>query len=71
MSFRYTLDGRTSEVAMTSGGRGWFRGVLGDLPRPAASTRIAVRVVAVDEAGNVSPEGSPVHVTLYPYCTPG
>ncbi|MEW2379739.1 serine/threonine-protein kinase [Micromonospora sp. NPDC047812] len=71
VSFRYTLDGRTTEVTMASGGRGSFRGVLGDLPRPATSTRIPVRVVAVDEAGNASPEGSPVHVTLYPSCTSG
>ncbi|MFV2114437.1 hypothetical protein ACFHW0_19150 [Micromonospora sp. LOL_025] len=71
VSFRYTLDGRTAEVAMAPGGRGSFRGVLGDLPRPATSTRIPVRVVAVDEAGNVSPEVSPVHVTLYPFCIPG
>ncbi|MEU9507926.1 serine/threonine-protein kinase [Micromonospora sp. NPDC048170] len=71
VSFRYTLDGRTTEVAMTSDGRGLFRGVLGDLPRPAASTRIPVQVVAVDEAGNASPEGSPVYVTLYQSCTPG
>ncbi|MBQ1075787.1 serine/threonine protein kinase [Micromonospora sp. C31] len=71
VSFRYTLDGRTTEVAMASGGRGLFRGVLGDLPRPAASTRIPVRVVAVDEAGNTSPAAAPVHVRLYPFCTPG
>lgn len=71
VSLRYTLDGRTTEVPMASSARGVFRGVLGDLPRPAETTRIPVRVVAVDEAGNTSAEGSPVHVTLHPYCTPG
>ncbi|MEH1102378.1 serine/threonine-protein kinase [Micromonospora sp. CPCC 205561] len=68
---RYTLAGRTAEVTMASGGRGLFRGVLGDLPRPTGSTRIPVRVVAVDEARNASPEGTPVYLTLHPYCTPG
>ncbi|MDT0531676.1 serine/threonine-protein kinase [Micromonospora sp. DSM 115977] len=71
VSLRYTLDGRTTEVPMASGGRGVFRGVLGELPQPKTSTRIPVRVVAVDEAGNASPEGSPVHVTLRSFCTPG
>ncbi|SCL72221.1 serine/threonine-protein kinase [Micromonospora peucetia] len=71
VSARYTLDGRTAEVAMTSDGRGVFRGVLGELSRPASSIRIPVRVVAVDEAGNASPEGSPVYLTLRSFCTPG
>ncbi|MGW4500735.1 serine/threonine-protein kinase [Micromonospora sp. NPDC004336] len=69
--FRYTLDGRTTEVAMTLDRGGTFRGVLGDLPRPANSTRIPVRVVAIDEAGNASPQSAPVHVTLRPQCTLG
>ncbi|SCL44065.1 serine/threonine protein kinase [Micromonospora citrea] len=69
--FRYTLDGRTTEVAMTLDRGGTFRGVLGDLPRPANSTRIPIRVVAIDEAGNASPESAPVHVTLHSFCTPG
>ena len=56
---------------MKSAGRGVFPGALGDLPRPANSTRIPVRVVAVDQAGNTSAEGGPVYVTLYSYCTPG
>ncbi|MEW2384604.1 serine/threonine-protein kinase [Micromonospora sp. NPDC047707] len=68
---RYTLDNRTTEVTMSAAGRGVFTGVLGDLPRPADSTRIPVRVVATDRAGNTSAEGGPVYVTLYPYCTPG
>ncbi|MER7459243.1 serine/threonine-protein kinase [Micromonospora sp. NPDC126480] len=68
---RYTLEGRTGEVVMTHAGRGVFTGVLADLPRPANTTRIPVRVVAVDRAGNTSAEGGPVHVTLYSYCTPG
>ncbi|MER5335769.1 serine/threonine-protein kinase [Micromonospora sp. NPDC002717] len=71
VSFRYTLDGRTTEVPMTADRRGVFRGVLRDLPRPGDRTQIPVRVVAVDEAGNASPESSPVHVTLHPFCTPG
>ncbi|MFG1780022.1 serine/threonine-protein kinase [Micromonospora sp. NPDC049048] len=68
---RYTLDGRTAEVPMKAGERGVFQGVLGDLPTPADATRIPVRVVAVDEAGNTSPESSPVYLSLRYYCTPG
>ncbi|MEU6076342.1 protein kinase [Micromonospora sp. NPDC047074] len=71
VSLRYTLDGRTVEVAMRAGGRGVFQGVLGDLPRPEGPTEIPVRVVAVDEAGNASSKGSTVYVMLRDDCTPG
>ncbi|MGN9810137.1 protein kinase domain-containing protein [Micromonospora sp. BQ11] len=71
VSFRYTLEGRTATVAMTSAGRSVFTGVLGDLPRPGNTARIEVRVVAVDAAGNTSAASAPAYVSLYSFCTPG
>ncbi|MFG2103463.1 serine/threonine-protein kinase [Micromonospora echinaurantiaca] len=67
---RYTLDGRSTEVAMSPGRDGTFRGAFGDLPRPANAIRIPVRVLATDQAGNTA-EGGPVYVTLDSTCTPG
>ncbi|MGC1211805.1 MAG: serine/threonine protein kinase, partial [Micromonospora sp.] len=71
VSFRYTLEGVTSSVGMTSNGQGGFQGTLGPLPAPKDSTRIPVYVTAVDAAGNSTTAASPIYVTLYNYCTPG
>ncbi|SCL36703.1 serine/threonine protein kinase [Micromonospora nigra] len=68
--FRYTLGKRSYDVAMDSAGRGVFRGMLRDLPRPGATTRIPVRVAATDAAGNTA-EGGTTYVTLQSFCTPG
>ncbi|MDO3705001.1 protein kinase [Micromonospora sp. C28SCA-DRY-2] len=67
---RYTHEGRSTDVAMAPGRDGAFRGAFGDLPRPASATRIPVRVLATDQAGNTA-EGGPVYVTLDSNCTPG
>jgi serine/threonine-protein kinase len=71
VSFRYTLGGTTSTVAMKSAGRGVFQGTLGPLPTPKTATRIPVSVVAVDAAGNSARSASPAYVTLDNTCTPG
>ncbi|MGR6319769.1 protein kinase [Micromonospora soli] len=71
VSFRYTLEGVTATVGMSSAGRGVFRGTLGPLPAPRQSSRIPVQVTAVDAAGNTATSASPVYVTLYNYCSPG
>jgi serine/threonine-protein kinase len=71
VSFRYTLSGATSTVAMKSAGRGVFQGTLGPLPRPNSATRVPVSVVAVDAAGNSARSASPVYVTLDSICSPG
>ncbi|MBG0566597.1 serine/threonine-protein kinase [Actinoplanes aureus] len=71
VSFRYTLGGTTSTVAMKSAGRGVFQGTLGPLPTPKTTTRIPVSVVAVDAAGNSARSASPAYVTLDNTCTPG
>ncbi|WFE42809.1 serine/threonine-protein kinase [Verrucosispora sp. WMMD1129] len=67
---RYTLEKRSYEQNMAQLRGGQFRGVLGDLPRPGATTRIPVAVLATDAAGNTT-TGATVHVTLYSFCTPG
>ncbi|RZU75636.1 serine/threonine-protein kinase [Micromonospora kangleipakensis] len=71
VSFRYTLEGATATVQMTSVGRGRFQGTLGPLTAPKQSSRIPIFVTAVDAAGNSTSSTSPVYVTLYNYCTPG
>ncbi|MBW6437075.1 serine/threonine protein kinase [Actinoplanes hulinensis] len=71
VTFRYTLNGTTSTVAMSSAGRNLFRGTLTSLPMPKAATRIPITVVAVDAAGNSGPSAKPVYVTLDNICTPG
>ena len=68
---RYTLEKRSYEQSMALLRGGQFRGVLGDLPRPASTTRIPVTVVATDGAGNTTVGDSTVYVTLYSFCTPG
>ncbi|MEU1607146.1 serine/threonine-protein kinase [Micromonospora matsumotoense] len=69
VSFRYTLDGTTRTVAMARTGPDAFQGTLGDLPTPASVTRIAVQVIAVDDAGNASAPAGPVVVSLLSACT--
>jgi hypothetical protein len=71
VTFRYTLNGTTSTVAMKSAGRNVFQGTLGPLPTPKTETRIAVAVVAVDAAGNSGRSRSSATVTLVNFCTPG
>jgi serine/threonine-protein kinase len=71
VSFSYTLGGATSTVAMDSAGKNAFRGTLGPLPMPKATTRIPISVVAVDAAGNSARSASPTYVTLANTCTPG
>ncbi|MBO3741325.1 serine/threonine-protein kinase [Actinoplanes flavus] len=71
VTFRYTLNGATSTVAMSSAGRNVFRGTLTSLPMPKVATRIPISVVAVDAAGNSGRSASPVYVTLDNICTPG
>ncbi|KHD74256.1 serine/threonine-protein kinase [Actinoplanes utahensis] len=71
VGFRYTVNGSTSTVAMSSIGRGVFRGTLGPLPSPRSVTRIPVTVVASDAAGNPARSASPAYVTLDVVCTPG
>jgi serine/threonine-protein kinase len=71
VTFRYTLSGSTSTVAMSSAGKGVFQGTLGPLPMPDAATRIPISVVAVDAAGNSARSASPAYVTLENFCTPG
>ncbi|MCI4066506.1 serine/threonine protein kinase [Micromonospora sp. R77] len=71
VSFRYTLEGVTGTVRMSSAGRGVFSGTLGPLSTPKQSSRIPIHVTAVDAAGNSTTSASPVYVTLYNYCTPG
>jgi serine/threonine-protein kinase len=71
VSFQYALSGTTSTVAMSSAGKGVFRGTLGPLPPPRTSTRIPITVVASDAAGNSGKSGSPAYVTLVNTCTPG
>ncbi|GGN86166.1 hypothetical protein GCM10010112_67380 [Actinoplanes lobatus] len=71
VTFRYTLNGATSTVAMSSAGRNLFRGTLTSLPMPKVATRIPITVVAVDAAGNSGSSASPVYVTLDNICTPG
>ncbi|GIE29498.1 hypothetical protein Ait01nite_025430 [Actinoplanes italicus] len=71
VTFRYTLNGTTSTVAMKSAGRNVFQGTLGPLPIPKTETRIAVAIVAVDPAGNSGRSRSSATVTLVNFCTPG
>jgi serine/threonine-protein kinase len=71
VSFRYTLGGTTSTVAMTSPGKNVFQGTLGPLPMPEVTTRIPISVVAVDAAGNSGKSASPTYVSLQNFCTPG
>ncbi|GGN32690.1 serine/threonine-protein kinase [Actinoplanes campanulatus] len=71
VTFRYTLNGATSTVAMSSAGRNLFRGTLTSLPMPKVATRIPISVVAVDAAGNSGRSASPVYVTLDNICSPG
>lgn len=71
VSFRYTLGRTVSTGSMSSAGKGVFRGTLGPLPMPNASTRIPVSVVAVDAAGNSATSASPTYVTLANFCNPG
>ncbi|GAA0455476.1 hypothetical protein Aca07nite_80900 [Actinoplanes capillaceus] len=71
VTFRYTLNGATSTVAMSSAGRNLFRGTLTSLPMPKVATRIPITVVAVDAAGNSGPSAKPVYVTLDNICSPG
>ncbi|MBM2618514.1 serine/threonine protein kinase [Actinoplanes sp. LDG1-06] len=71
VSFRYTLGGTTSTVAMSSNGKGLYQGMLGPLPMPRAVTRMTIAVVAVDAAGNTGRSASPASVTLENTCTPG
>ena len=71
VSFRYTLGGTASTVAMTSVGRNVFQGTLGPLPMQKSATRIAISVVAVDAAGNSGQSASPAYVSLANTCTPG
>ncbi|MEU4427149.1 serine/threonine protein kinase, partial [Actinoplanes sp. NPDC024001] len=71
VSFRYTVAGATSTVAMDSTGRGVFQGTLGPLPMPRTATRVAISVVAVDAAGNSGRSASPAYVSLDNLCTPG
>ena len=56
---------------MKSAGKGVFRGTLGPLPMPRATTRMAITVVAVDAAGNSATSASRAIVTLQNFCTPG
>ncbi|GAA2703795.1 serine/threonine-protein kinase [Micromonospora olivasterospora] len=70
VTFRYTLENVTSTVPMSPARRGGFQGTLGPLPMPKLTTRIPIRVTAVDAAGNTA-TSSTVYVTLYNYCTPG
>ncbi|MFF5217967.1 protein kinase [Micromonospora sp. NPDC000442] len=67
---RYTLEKRSYEQSMGLLRGGQFGGGLGDLPRPGATTRIPVTVLATDAAGNTT-TGATVYVTLYSFCTPG
>ncbi|BCJ62719.1 serine/threonine-protein kinase [Micromonospora endophytica] len=67
---RYLIEKRSYEQPMTLLRGGQFHGVLADLPRPGATVRIPVTVVATDAAGNTT-GGSPIYVTLYSFCTPG
>ncbi|MFI9644171.1 protein kinase [Micromonospora sp. NPDC051925] len=69
--FRYTLDGVTRTVGMDRTGGDVFQGTLGDLPVPPSVTRIAVQVIAVDDAGNASAPAGPVVVSLLATCTSG
>ncbi|MEH0844924.1 serine/threonine-protein kinase [Micromonospora sp. CPCC 205711] len=71
VSFRWTLDGVTHTAAMDHVGRGIYQGTLADLPTPNSGTRIPIRVVAADAAGNVSTPSATVYVSLLSYCTPG
>jgi serine/threonine protein kinase len=71
VSFSYTVGRATSTVAMSSAGRGVFRGTLGPLPMPKVVTRIPVSVVAVDAAGNSAKSASSAFVSLSNLCTPG
>ncbi|MFE9689482.1 serine/threonine-protein kinase [Micromonospora sp. NPDC005806] len=71
VSLRYTLEGVTSTVGMSSAGRGVFQGTLGPLPVPKQISRIPVQVIAVDAAGNAATSASPVYVTLYRDCPIG
>jgi eukaryotic-like serine/threonine-protein kinase len=71
VTFSYTLGGTTSTVSMSSAGKNVYRGTLGPLPNPRASTRIPVSVAAVDAAGNAGTSGSAAIVTLVNTCTPG
>jgi serine/threonine-protein kinase len=71
VSFRYTLGGTTSTVAMSSPGKNVFQGTLGPLPTPEVSTRIPITVVAVDAAGNSGTSSSRTFVSLQNFCTPG
>ncbi|MFC4149633.1 serine/threonine-protein kinase [Micromonospora mangrovi] len=71
VSFRYTVEGVTGTVGMSSVGRNVFSGTLGPLSTPKQSSRIPIYVTAVDAAGNSTTSASPVYVTLYNYCTPG
>ncbi len=71
VSFRYTLGGATSTVAMKSAGKGAFQGTLGPLPAVRAATRIPISVVAVDAAGNSAQSASRTFVSLANTCTPG
>ncbi|GLY26140.1 serine/threonine-protein kinase [Micromonospora sp. NBRC 101691] len=69
VSFRYTVGGKTSTVAM-SYGRSGHRGTLGGLPVDRSTPRIPVDVTATDAAGNTA-KPVRVYVTFQPYCTPG
>jgi eukaryotic-like serine/threonine-protein kinase len=71
VSFRYTLGGSTRTVAMSSAGRGAFRGTLGPLPMPKQKTSIQISVVAVDAAGNSARSAGTTSVTLIDFCSPG
>ncbi|MEU4567882.1 serine/threonine-protein kinase [Micromonospora sp. NPDC023956] len=70
VSFRYTVGGQTSTVAMSYSRSGQHRGTFGNLPTDRSTPRIPVDVTATDAAGNTAGPVR-VYVTFQPYCTPG
>lgn len=71
VSFTYTMEGVTKTAGMSYSPNGMFLGTLGPLPAPKTTTRIEIRVKALDAVGNIASSTSPIYVSIYSFCTPG